>query len=141
MRGNTDAERWALARRREFDQRLAALVQAAIDEGDLRADLDPRLVTRLLFGMVNSVAEWYRPDGRTSGQDVADAVVAMAFQGLQGGLMDSYVGGRWVRPDDEGTPVLDATTGRAVAHVSAKPVADRRRARLRPCAGRGAARR
>jgi AcrR family transcriptional regulator len=85
VRGNTDAERWALARRRKLDQRLAALVQAAIDEGDVRADLDPRLVTRLLFGMVNSVAEWYRPDGRTSSQDVADALASMAFQGLREG--------------------------------------------------------
>ncbi len=82
VRGNTDAERWALARRREFDDRLSALVQAAIDEGDVRADVDPRLVTRLLFGTVNSVAEWFRPDGAHPAQDVADAVVALAFHGL-----------------------------------------------------------
>ncbi len=85
VRGNTEAERWALDRRRQFDDRLAALVRAAIAEGDVRADLDPRLVTRLLFGMVNSVVEWYRPGGRTNGQDVADAVVALAFQGLREG--------------------------------------------------------
>jgi AcrR family transcriptional regulator len=83
VRGNTDAERWALARRREFDRRLSALVQDAMDEGDVRTDLDPRLVTRLLFGMVNSVVEWYRPGGATSGQDVSDALVALAFTGLR----------------------------------------------------------
>ena len=80
VRGNTDAERWALERRREFDRRLAELVQDAIEAGDVRRDLDPRLVTRLLFGMVNSISEWYRP-GRE--QDVADAVVALAFDGLR----------------------------------------------------------
>ena len=80
VRGNTDAERWALERRREFDRRLTALVQDAIEAGDVRQDLDPRLVTRLLFGMVNSVSEWYRPAG---GQDVAEAVVALAFDGLR----------------------------------------------------------
>jgi AcrR family transcriptional regulator len=83
VRGNTTAERWALKRRREFDARLAALVQAAIDEGDVRADLDPRLVTRLLFGMVNSVIEWYRPNARTSSREVADALVALAFHGVR----------------------------------------------------------
>jgi len=83
VRGNTEAERWALSRRREFDRRLAALVQAAIDEGDVRADLDPRLVTRLLFGMVNSVVEWYRPGGPTRSKDVADALVALAFEGVR----------------------------------------------------------
>lgn len=79
VRGNTDAERWALARRRTFDRRLTSLVQAAIDEGDVRSDLDPRLVTRLLFGMVNSVVEWYRPGAL----DVADALVALVFDGLR----------------------------------------------------------
>ena len=83
VRGNTGAERWALQRRREFDRRLAALVQDAIDAGEVRADLDPRLVTRLLFGAVNSVAEWYRPDGGHGSGEVADALVAMAFGGLR----------------------------------------------------------
>jgi AcrR family transcriptional regulator len=83
VRGNTDAERWALGRRREFDTRLSALVQAAIDEGDVRGDLDPRLVTRLLFGMVNSVIEWFRPGAATSSKDLADALVALAFHGLK----------------------------------------------------------
>ncbi|MCW2544895.1 MAG: paaN, partial [Frankiales bacterium] len=36
--------------------------------------------------------------------------------------MESFVGGTWVRPSDEGAPVLDATTGKTVAHVSQQPV-------------------
>lgn len=83
VRGNTEAERWALTRRRTFDRRLTALVQAAIDEGDVRADLDPHLVTRLLFGMVNSVVEWWRPEGATTGEALADALAALAFSGLR----------------------------------------------------------
>ena len=81
VRGNTETERWALSRRRAFDRRLTRLVQAAVDEGDVRADLDPALVTRLLFGTVNSVAEWLRPPG--NGTRVADALVALAFEGLR----------------------------------------------------------
>lgn len=83
VRGNTGAERWALERRREFDARLAALVQAAVDEGDVRDDLDPRLVSRLLFGAVNSVSEWYRPRGAHPQAEVADTLVALAFDGLR----------------------------------------------------------
>jgi AcrR family transcriptional regulator len=83
VRGNTATEREALARRREFDRRLAALVQDAIDAGEVRGDLDPRLVTRLLFGTVNSVAEWYRPDAGHGPGEVADALVAMVFGGLR----------------------------------------------------------
>lgn len=80
VRGNTETEKWALAQRRDVDKRLTQLVKQAIDEGDLRDDLDPALVTRLLFGMVNSVVEWYRP-GHGSG--VPDALVALAFDGLR----------------------------------------------------------
>lgn len=83
VRGNTGAEREALARRRAFDRRLSALVREAMREGDVRADLDPRLVTRLLFGMVNSVTEWYRPGGAHGRQEVEDALVAVAFAGLR----------------------------------------------------------
>ena len=83
VRGNTEAERWALGRRREFDRRLADLVREATAEGDLRADLEPRLVTRLLFGMVNSLVDWYRPGGPYGRQQVEDAVVLLAFQGLR----------------------------------------------------------
>ncbi len=82
VRGNTGVEREALDRRREFDGRLAELVRAAAEEGDLRADLDPRLVTRLLFGTVNSLVEWYRPSGGHPVAEVADAVVATCFGGL-----------------------------------------------------------
>ena len=83
VRGNTAAERAALDRRRELDRRLAALVQDAIDAGEVRDDLDPRLVARLLFGSVNGVVEWYRPDGGQRGSDVADALVALVFGGLR----------------------------------------------------------
>lgn len=83
VRGNTATERWALERRREFDRRLAGLVQDAIDAGDVRRDLDPRLVTRLLFGMVNSISEWYRPDGAHRVAEMADALVGLAFDGLR----------------------------------------------------------
>jgi AcrR family transcriptional regulator len=85
VRGNTKTERWAMERRREFDQRVSALLKAAVTEGDLRADVEPRLATRLLFGMINSIVEWYRPHGTgaVDGAQVADAVVRLAFDGLR----------------------------------------------------------
>ena len=38
-----------------------------------RADLDPRMVSRLLFGMVNSLTEWYRPGGPHGPAELGDA--------------------------------------------------------------------
>ncbi|MBT1001267.1 TetR/AcrR family transcriptional regulator [Paenarthrobacter sp. DKR-5] len=82
LRGNTDVEREALERRRAFDHRVAALVAAARDEGSVRKDIDPRTTTRLIFGMINSIVEWYRPGGTLSPSKLADDVVAVAFEGL-----------------------------------------------------------
>jgi len=83
VRGNTKAERAALARRREFDQIVTELVKQAELEGDVRPDIDPAVTSRLLFGMVNSLTEWYRPRRGSTGADLADAVCKIAFDGLR----------------------------------------------------------
>jgi AcrR family transcriptional regulator len=90
VRGNTGTERWALDRRRAFDRFVAAVVAQAAEQGDVRPDVDPLVATRLLFGMVNSLVEWYRPPGGDTGHgrsvtpdQLADAVVRLAFDGLR----------------------------------------------------------
>jgi AcrR family transcriptional regulator len=100
VHGNTEAERWALERRREFDRFVAGLVREAAADGDVQDDLDPAVVTRLLFGMINSLVEWYRPTTsddqrsfrahaprhtRMAPADLADSVVRLAFDGLRRG--------------------------------------------------------
>jgi AcrR family transcriptional regulator len=82
VRGNSPVEVAAIDRRRLLDEKLAGLVRAAVDEGSLRADLDPELISRLLFGTVNSLVEWYRPDGPLDPTHLADALVGLAFEGL-----------------------------------------------------------
>ncbi len=82
LRGNTEMERDALARRRDFDHRVAALIGSAQQDGSLRKDMDPRTITRLLFGTINSIVEWYKPGGSLSPERLADDVIAMVFSGL-----------------------------------------------------------
>jgi AcrR family transcriptional regulator len=83
IRGNTPTERWAIARRRDFDRAVQRIVAAAIADGDLRSDIDTALVTRLIFGMSNSVTEWYQPGGRLSARDMGGAIEAVIFDGLR----------------------------------------------------------
>ena len=83
VRGNSPVEQAALQRRRRFDRVVTDLVRAAEEEGDVRPDVDPAITSRLLFGTVNSLVEWYRPDGGLSADDLADALVATTFQGLR----------------------------------------------------------
>lgn len=83
VRGNSDVERGALERRRVFDREVTALVRAAQEEGSVRADVDASLATRLLFGMVNSIVEWYRPTGPEGAAELADDVLRVALDGLR----------------------------------------------------------
>ncbi|WP_432826748.1 TetR family transcriptional regulator [Dactylosporangium sp. CA-092794] len=90
VRGNTRVERDALSRRRAFDRLVAELVAEAARDGDIRPDVEPAVTARLLFGMVNSLVEWYRPGrrgaaraGADTGEGLAEAVCAVAFDGLR----------------------------------------------------------
>jgi AcrR family transcriptional regulator len=82
VRGNSPVELAALQRRRALDDRLAALVAAAAEEGAVRDDIAPDLISRLLFGMVNSLTEWYRPGGPVDADHLAESLAALAFDGL-----------------------------------------------------------
>ena len=83
VRGNTEVEQHALVRRREFDAIVTNLVKQAQTEGSVRVDVDPATAARLLLGMVNSLTEWYKPRPGGSVDAIADAVTAIAFEGLR----------------------------------------------------------
>lgn len=83
VRGNTETERWALEQRREFDRKVTDLVDQAAGEGDLRADIDGATTTRLVFGLVNSLVEWYRPEGELRPDDLAAQITSLVFHGLR----------------------------------------------------------
>ena len=82
VRGNTQAERRILDRRRELDHMVAEVFVSAQNEGAIRTDIDPRLATRLVFGMLNSITEWYRPGGAMSPTAIADAAIKIALEGV-----------------------------------------------------------
>jgi AcrR family transcriptional regulator len=88
VRGNTEIERAALDRRRTFDAKVSTLVEEAQADGDLRADVDASVTARVLFGLVNSLVEWYRPGRHRSSQQLdaatlAHTVTTIAFDGLR----------------------------------------------------------
>ena len=67
----------------QFDTLVTGLVTQARDEGTLRADLEPAVAARLLFGMINSVVEWYRPRRGDKPEDLAEAIRLVGFSGLR----------------------------------------------------------
>lgn len=84
VRGASKIQRDAVDRRRAFDRHVTELIGVAQCEGSVRADIDARLATRLIFGMSNSVVEWYGSGSSISRARLTDALGALAFGGLTG---------------------------------------------------------
>ena len=57
-------------RRRKYERRVEAVLQAGIDAGEFRA-LDARLTALAWLGMHNYTYLWLKPGGRVSARDVA----------------------------------------------------------------------
>ncbi|QYJ03651.1 TetR/AcrR family transcriptional regulator [Nocardioides panacisoli] len=83
VHGNTETERWALAQRRAYDKVVAGVVEEAIAEGVVREDIDAPTTARLIFGMINSVREWYHPERHTTPDELAAQVCSLVLDGIR----------------------------------------------------------
>ena len=80
-----DETAWAqeiMTKTRAFDQILLGFIRGAIEAGDLRADLPPRLVENALFGMLNWTHRWFVPGGGMSGREVGEALWSIFTNGM-----------------------------------------------------------
>lgn len=82
LRGNSEVERSALERRRILTRSVIPLVAAAQEEGAIRSDVGASLLTRMIFGMVNSTSDWYEPGGRIDADELATTFESVVFGGL-----------------------------------------------------------
>jgi AcrR family transcriptional regulator len=85
VRGNSSTELAAMERRRAFDAVVTQLVEQAQRDGAVRNDVEPALLVRLIFGMSNSLIEWYRPAGRTPAAEIAGALEEIVGRGIAPG--------------------------------------------------------
>ena len=74
------AERFRV-RRRGYERRVEAVLQAGIDAGELRA-VDPRLTALAWLGMHNYTYLWLKADGRLSARDVATPFAEIFLHGI-----------------------------------------------------------
>ena len=69
-------------RRQEWDQVFRSFVEEGVKEGSLRA-VDPRLIEFFVMGAIRGLHRWYSPQGPKSGEEIADELVAMVFDGIR----------------------------------------------------------
>ncbi|MFC4427808.1 TetR/AcrR family transcriptional regulator [Deinococcus navajonensis] len=65
-----------------IDQFYRDLVTEGMDQGEFRADLDPKMTANLILSAVNWAYTWYRPGGQMTPRDVADRYADMLLGGL-----------------------------------------------------------
>ncbi len=68
-------------RRREYERRVEAVLQAGIDSGEFR-DIDPRLTAFAWLGMHNYTYLWLKAGGRVSARDVAKPFADIFIRGI-----------------------------------------------------------
>jgi AcrR family transcriptional regulator len=69
-------------RRREYEQRVEAIVRAGVESGEFREDLDPWLTSLAWLGLHNYTYMWFKPNRRLSAHDVATAFADLVLQGV-----------------------------------------------------------
>lgn len=70
------------ASRRRYHDAVTALVRRAQLAGEFNADASAEIVTFTLFGVINTLPTWYRPDGDKLPSDIAEELTALLLNGL-----------------------------------------------------------
>ena len=84
-RRNLTGDRLQMAKTwgRDFESHIQKLIIAAQEDGRIRGDQDPRLVTRFVIGAVNNVRNWPSRSGNAfSAEDIADTLVTLVKSAL-----------------------------------------------------------
>lgn len=68
--------------RGELEQAWIDLIEQGVNEGALRADIDPKLTAYGILGMINSMHQWYRPGGRYTAAEIGERYAASWIDGL-----------------------------------------------------------
>ena len=70
-------------RRRDHDKRVAAIIESAQKSGDIRGDIHPVLLARLLLGMIAWLVEWYNPKRtRFENDAIREAILSIIANGI-----------------------------------------------------------
>ncbi len=68
--------------RRRVQQLWDRMIRQAAREGVIRNDLDLRVVSFAIIGMINWMSQWYEKDGRLSSEEIAHVFAELALNGL-----------------------------------------------------------
>lgn len=68
-------------KRDRYEAAVRGLVQESIDQGTLRADLDPKIFSFALFGTFNWAFRWFRPNSPMSAGEMSSTLFHILLEG------------------------------------------------------------
>jgi AcrR family transcriptional regulator len=74
------ADMWELNAR--YEKAVVAVVQQALNDGEIRPVASARVITYGIVGMVNWSHRWYRPTGGLSSEEIGEAYASILLEGL-----------------------------------------------------------
>jgi AcrR family transcriptional regulator len=78
-----DQQQLVHEKRERYQNMVEGVIRDGVTSGDLR-ELDPRLTTLALFGMVNWAYQWFRSDGPLGSREVAYLFSDILLHGIAG---------------------------------------------------------
>jgi TetR/AcrR family transcriptional regulator, cholesterol catabolism regulator len=66
-------------KRSAYERNLRSLIAAAKKAGEVRSDIDPKLATQAIFGLMNWVYVWYGSDKRFEAEEVVEQLRRQAL--------------------------------------------------------------
>lgn len=70
---------------KHYERLWQQMLREGVKSGEFRADMDIKVVSYGLLGMINWLHKWYRPRGRLSARAVADEFAAFTLAGIARG--------------------------------------------------------
>jgi AcrR family transcriptional regulator len=75
-------KRLILDQRDRYHEVLRALIEDGQDQGVVCAEIDPKLATLAVMGMINTIYQWYRPAGELGAEQISAAYADLATRAL-----------------------------------------------------------
>ena len=80
-RGESDWARWMSAQTRRYEAIVGQVIEAGIEAGTIRADVDVDLLLNGLFGMLNWCHRWFRPGRPYHAEAIAEGFTRLYLEG------------------------------------------------------------
>lgn len=71
------------SQRRRYHTAMIKLVQEAQERGQFSTVASPEIITFTIFGVINEMPRWYRPNGRMRPEQIATEIADLVLAGLR----------------------------------------------------------